>query len=150
MKGLAAALLVLGLSGCGSPYQMADGRPESVMACVAELTGLPNPGVLPKIIETTRAELNARRAAGYRYGEFYQMPPNGLIVVATDAPIRESRPLPRSGTYRHEWQRRPVERHPLAHELTHYLQWRAGQDPTGWKQEKQAQWVERRFDAWCR
>ena len=54
---------------------------------------------------------------------------DGVAVVASDAPFN---------------------RRPLAHELTHYLQRQAGQDPTGWKQERQAQWVERHFDAWCR
>ncbi len=132
-------MVALGLSACAtsnnsSSYQMADESPRSVIACVAQLTGLPDPGTLPRIVYETREEIAQRAgpaatmpAPEYRLGLFYPIG-DGVAVVASDAPFN---------------------RRPLAHELTHYVQRKSGLDPTGWKQELQAQWVELKFDAWC-
>ncbi len=132
-------MVTLGLSACASsnnasPYQMADGSPRSVIACVAQLTDLPDPGTLPRIVYETREEIAQRAgpaaampAPEYAMGLYYPIG-KGVAVVASDAPFN---------------------RRPLAHELTHHVQRQAGLDPTGWKHELQAQWVERKFDAWC-
>ncbi len=132
-------MVALGLSACASsidasPYRMANESPRSVIACVAQLTDLPDPGTLPRIVYETREEIAQRAgpaaamlAPENAMGLYYPIG-KGVAVVASDAPFN---------------------RRPLAHELTHHVQRQAGLDPTGWKQELQAQWVERKFDAWC-
>ena len=53
-------MVALGLSACASPYEMADESPRSVIACVAQLTDLPDPGTLPRIVYETREEIAQR------------------------------------------------------------------------------------------
>ncbi len=132
-------MVALGLTACessniSSPYQTAGESPRSVIACVAQLTDLPDPGTLPRIVYETTEEIAQRAgpAAAMPTPEFALGLLNpiggGLAVVASDAPL---------------------DRRPLAHQLTHYVQRKAGLDPTGSMQELEAQWVERYFDAWC-
>ncbi len=90
----------------------------AALACIAMLTGLPNPGTLPAI---TYAPVQERVL-----GVFIPLQPHGYIRVSEV-----------SG------------RNILAHELTHFLQWKAGLSPREYEQELQAKWVERKFDAWC-
>ncbi len=89
-----------------------------MVACVAMLAGLPNPGTLPAIVYTP--------IQGQILGEFIPLRPNGYIRVSEAA-----------------------GRNILAHELTHFVQWKAGLNPRLPPQERQARWVERKTSAWC-
>ncbi len=89
-----------------------------MVACVAMLAGLPNPGTLPAIVEAP--------ASSGQLGVFIPLQPNGFIQYSV-VPGRRI----------------------LEHELTHFVQWKAGLNPKAWPQQQQARWVERKVSAWC-
>lgn len=105
--------------------------------CVASLSKIANVDTVPDVFVGTRDEIRPiaqvadPRAPG---SEVFLAWGAGTIFVAKDAPWRTG-----NGD----------EDHPLAHGMTHYLQWKAGLPMKGKSAEGLAKFVARHFRVWC-